>query len=69
MFFFQERPSCKALLHKKFTRTKLIEFLTGCSSVTIVTEACAEAIYETASRPSVRFVKPRTESRQVMQAL
>ena len=58
----------QSVVAQKFTRTKLIEFLTGCSSVTIVTEACAEAIYETASRPSVRFVKPRTESRQVMQA-
>ncbi len=28
--------SGKALLYKKFTRTKLIEFLAGCSSVTVV---------------------------------
>lgn len=29
----------------------------------------AEAIYEAASRPSMRFVKPRTESQQAMHAL
>ncbi len=27
--------SCKALLRKKFTRTKLMEFLAGCSSATV----------------------------------
>lgn len=29
----------------------------------------AEAIYEAASRPSMRFVQPRTESQQAMRAL
>ena len=95
------------LLRKKFTRTKLIEFLAGCSSTTVVMEACAgahfmarriadlgheaklispqfvrpfvksnkndfvdaEAICEAASRPSMRFVQPRTESQQAMRAL
>lgn len=95
------------LLLKKFTRTKLIEFLTGCSSATVVMEACAgahfmarriadlghvtklispqfvrpfvksnkndfvdaEAICEAASRPSMRFVQPRTEAQQAMRAL
>ncbi|MBC8955062.1 IS110 family transposase [Xenorhabdus sp. PB62.4] len=99
--------SGKALLRKKFTRTKLIEFLAGCSSATVVMEACAgahfmarriadlgheaklispqfvrpfvksnkndfvdaEAICEAASRPSMRFVQPRTESQQAMRAL
>lgn len=95
------------LLRKKFTRTKLIEFLAGCSSATVVMEACArahfmarriadlghvtklispqfvrpfvksnkndfvdaEAICEAASRPSMRFVQPRTEAQQAMRAL
>lgn len=99
--------SGNALLRKKFTRTKLIEFLAGCSSATVVMEACAgahfmarritdlgheaklispqfvrpfvksnkndfvdaEAICEAASRPSMRFVQPRTEAQQAMRAL
>lgn len=35
--------SGNSLLSKKFTRTKLIEFLAGCSSATVVMEACAGA--------------------------
>lgn len=99
--------SGKALLRKKFTRTKLMAFLASCQSATIVMEACAgahfmarrmadlghtaklispqfvrpfvksnkndfvdaEAICEAASRPSMRFVQPRTESQQAMRAL
>ncbi|MDE9538540.1 IS110 family transposase [Xenorhabdus bovienii] len=99
--------SGQALLHKKFTRTKLMEFFANCSSATIVMEACAgahfmarrltdlgheaklispqfvrpfvksnkndfvdaEAICEAASRPSMRFVQPRTEAQQAMRAL
>lgn len=99
--------SGKVLLRKKFTRTKLIEFLAGCASSTVVMEACAgvhfmarriadlgheaklispqfvrpfvksnkndfvdaEAICEAASRPSMRFVQPRTEAQQSMLAL
>ncbi|MDB6372997.1 IS110 family transposase, partial [Photorhabdus bodei] len=99
--------SGKALLRKKFTRTKLMEFLAGCSPATVVMEACAgahfmarriadwghearlispqfvrpfvkinkndfidaEAICEAASRPSMRFVQPRTEAQQAMRAL
>lgn len=99
--------SCKALLRKKFTRTKLMEFLADCSPATVVMEACAgahfmarriadlghearlispqfvrpfvksnkndfidaEAICEAASRPSMRFVQPRTEAQQAMRAL
>ncbi|MDE9555321.1 IS110 family transposase [Xenorhabdus bovienii] len=97
----------KAILRKKFTRTKLMEFLAGSSFATVVMEACAgahfmarrvadldheaklispqfvrpfvksnkndcvdaEAICEAASRPSIRFVQPRTETQQVMRAL
>ncbi len=99
--------SGKALLRKKFTRTKLMEFLAACSPATVVMEACAgahfmarritdlghearlispqfvrpfvksnkpdfidaEAICEAASRPSMRFVQPRTETQQAMRAL
>lgn len=99
--------SGKALLRKKFTRVKLIEFLASCTSATVVMEACAgahfmarrivdlgheaklispqfvrpfvksnkndfvdaEAICEAASRPSMRFVQPRTEAQQAMRAL
>ncbi|CQD49436.1 putative IS110 Familly transposase [Yersinia enterocolitica] len=99
--------SGKALLCTKFTRTKLIEFLAGCTPATVVMEACggarfmarriadlghepkliypqfvrpfvksnkndfvdAEAICEAASRPSMRFVQPRTEVQQAMRAL
>lgn len=99
--------SGKALLRKKFTRTKLIEFLASCSPTTVVMEACAgahfmarkiiglghearlispqfvrpfvksnktdfvdaEAICEAASRPCMRFVRPRTEAQQAMRAL
>ncbi|KQJ38682.1 IS110 family transposase, partial [Escherichia coli] len=99
--------SGKVLLRKKFTRTKLIEFLAGCASSTVMMEACAgahfmarriadlgheaklispqfvrpfvksnkndfvdaEAICEAASRPSMRFVQPRTEAQQAMRAL
>jgi transposase len=97
----------KAILHKKFTRTKLMQFLATCPSSTVVMEACAgahfmarrisdigheaklispqfvrpfvksnkndfvdaEAICEAASRPSMRFVQPRTEIQQAMRAL
>ena len=90
--------SGKALLRKKFTRTKLMQFLATCPPSVVVTEACAgahflarrisdfghetklispqfvrpfvksnkndfvdaEAICEAASRPSMRFVQPRT---------
>ncbi|MFZ4170535.1 IS110 family transposase [Enterobacter ludwigii] len=96
-----------ALLRKKFTRTRLMEFLASCQSATVVMEACAgahfmarriadlgheaklispqfvrpfvksnkndfvdaEAICEAASRPSMRFVSPRTEGQQAMSAL
>ncbi|PQQ34501.1 IS110 family transposase [Photorhabdus laumondii] len=99
--------SGKALLRKKFTRNKLMAFLAGCPSATVVMEACAgahfmarriadlgheaklispqfvrpfvksnkndfvdaEAICEAASRPSMRFVPPRTETQQAMRAL
>lgn len=99
--------SGKALLHKKFTQTKLMEFLAGCSSATVVMEACAGAhfmarrivdlrheaklispqfvrpfvksnkndfidagaICEAASRPSMRFVQPKTAAQQTMRAL
>ncbi|MBD2812603.1 IS110 family transposase [Xenorhabdus sp. Vera] len=33
----------KTMLCKKFTRTKLMEFLAGCTSTTVVMEACAGA--------------------------
>ncbi|MBC8949902.1 hypothetical protein [Xenorhabdus sp. TS4] len=33
--------SGKALLRKKFTRTKLMEFLADCFPATVVMEACA----------------------------
>ncbi|MBC8951009.1 MULTISPECIES: IS110 family transposase [Xenorhabdus] len=97
----------KTMLRKKFTRPKLMEFLAGCTSTTVVMEACAgahflarriadlghdaklispqfvrpfvksnkndfvdaEAICEAASRPSMRFVQPRTETQQAMRAL
>ncbi|MEQ1963003.1 IS110 family transposase [Xenorhabdus khoisanae] len=99
--------SGKAILRKKFTRTKLMQFLATCPSSTVVMEACAgahfmarrigglgheaklispqfvrpfvksnkndfvdaEAICEAASRPSMRFVQPRTETQQAMRAL
>ncbi|PQQ35994.1 IS110 family transposase [Photorhabdus laumondii] len=99
--------SGKALLRKKFTRNKLMAFLAGCPSATVVMEARAgahfmarriadlghetklispqfvrpfvksnkndfvdaEAICEAASRPSMRFVTPRTETQQAMRAL
>ncbi|EFN9723524.1 IS110 family transposase [Escherichia coli] len=99
--------SGNVLLRKKFTRAKLIEFLAGCASSTVVMEACAgahfmarriadlgheaklispqfvrpfvksnkndfvdaEAICEAASRPSMRFLQPRTEAQQAMRAL
>lgn len=99
--------SGRALLRKKLTRAKLFEFLAGCTSATVVMEACAgahfmarrisdlghearlvspqfvrpfvksnkndfvdaEAICEAASRPSMRFVQPRTEAQQAMRAL
>ncbi len=92
----------KAIYRKKFSRSKLIEFLATCPATTIAMEACggshfmarrlaelghspklispqfvrpfvktnkndfvdAEAICEAASRPSMRFVQPRTESQQ-----
>lgn len=97
----------RALNRKKFTRTKLFEFLANSPSTTVVMEACAgahymarkiselghtpklispqfvrpfvksnkndfvdaEAICEAASRPSMRFVVPRTESQQEILAL
>lgn len=99
--------SGNALLRKKFTRTKLMQFLVTCPSSVVVMEACAgahfmarrisdighdvklispqfvrpfvksnkndfidaEAICEAASRPSMRFVQPRTETQQAMRAL
>ncbi|HBC3235043.1 TPA: IS110 family transposase, partial [Escherichia coli O146] len=99
--------SGKALLRKKFTRTKLMQFLATCPPSVVVMEACAgahfmarrisdfghetklispqfvrpfvksnkndfvdaEAICEAASRPSMRFVQPRTEPLQAMRAL
>lgn len=99
--------SGNALLRKKFTRTKLMQFLVTCPSSVVVMEACAgahfmarrisdighdvklispqfvrpfvksnkndfidaEAICEAASRPSMRFVQPRTENQQAMRAL
>lgn len=99
--------SGNALLHKKFTRNKLLEYLSVCEPTTVVMEACsgahfmarritnlgheaklispqfvrpfvksnkndfvdAEAICEAASRPSMRFVQPRTEAQQAMRAL
>lgn len=99
--------SGNALLRKRFTRTKLMQFLVTCPSSVVVMEACAgahfmarrisdighdvklispqfvrpfvksnkndfidaEAICEAASRPSMRFVQPRTEPQQAMRAL
>ena len=99
--------SGNAFLRKKFTRTKLMQFLATCPSSVVVMEACAgahfmarrisdigheaklispqfvrpfvksnkndfidaEAICEAASRPSMRFVQPRTETQQAMRAL
>ncbi|HCQ3813674.1 TPA: IS110 family transposase [Escherichia coli] len=99
--------SGNALLRKKFTRTRLMQFLVTCPSSVVVMEACAgahfmarrisdighdvklispqfvrpfvksnkndfidaEAICEAASRPSMRFVQPRTETQQAMRAL
>lgn len=99
--------SGNTLLRKKFTRTKLMQFLVTCPSSVVVMEACAgahfmarrisdighdvklispqfvrpfvksnkndfidaEAICEAASRPSMRFVQPRTETQQAMKAL
>ncbi|HCT1419294.1 TPA: IS110 family transposase [Proteus mirabilis] len=99
--------SGNALLHKKLTRNKLLEYLSVCKPTTVVMEACsgahfmarritnlgheaklispqfvrpfvksnkndfvdAEAICEAASRPSMRFVQPRTEAQQAMRAL
>ena len=99
--------SGNALLRKKFTRTKLMQFLVTCPSSVVVMEACAgahfmarrisdighdvklispqfvrpfvksnkndfidaEAICKAASRPSMRFVQPRTETQQAMRAL
>ena len=96
-----------AVIRKKFTRAKLIEFLSNCPPAVVVMEACggahfmarkiielghkaklispqfvrpfvksnkndfvdAEAICEAASRPSMRFVVPRTESQQAVFAL
>lgn len=63
--------SGKALLHKKFTRTKLIEFLAGCSSVTVVMEACVGAHFmarriadlgHEAKLISPQFVRPFVKS-------
>lgn len=99
--------SGRALIRKKFTRTKLFEFLANTPSAKVVMEACggshfmarrisslghearlispqfvrpfvktnkndyvdAEAICEAASRPSMRFVQPKTENQQAMQAM
>ncbi|EPS9067501.1 IS110 family transposase [Providencia stuartii] len=99
--------SGNALLRKKLTRNKLLEYLSVCKPTTVVMEACsgahfmarritnlgheaklispqfvrpfvksnkndfvdAEAICEAASRPSMRFVQPRTEAQQAMRAL
>jgi transposase len=35
--------SGKALLRKKFTRTRLMQFLVTCPSAVVVTEACVDA--------------------------
>ncbi len=70
-----QHKSGNALLRKKFTRTKLMQFLATCPSSVVVMEACAgahfkkdfvdaEAICEAASRPSMRFVQPKTEVQQ-----
>jgi len=97
----------KAVYRKKFTRSKVLEFLATCPATTIAMEACggshfmarklaelghfpklisqqfvrpfdktnkndfvdAEAICEAASRPSIRFVQPRTKSQQAIRAL
>lgn len=97
----------KALLRKKLSRLKLIEFLSNLPICTIVMEACngahylarklqsyghqvklispqfvrpfvktnkndfidAEAICEAASRPSMRFVSPKTETQQTLAVL
>ncbi len=102
-----QEQSGKALLRKKFTRTKLMEFLADYSPATVVMEVCAgahfmarriadlgheaklispqfvrpfvksnknyfidaAALCEAASRPSMRFVQPRTEAQQAMRAL
>ncbi|WP_234498063.1 IS110 family transposase [Vibrio maritimus] len=99
--------SGRKISHKKFTRTKLFEFLANTPPTTVVMEACAgahfmarkiqqlgheaklispqfvrpfvksnkndfidaEAICEAASRPSMRFVAPKTETQQAMKAL
>ncbi|CDL82247.1 transposase [Xenorhabdus szentirmaii] len=39
--------SGKALLHKKLTRTTLMEFMAECASATVVMEACAGAHFMT----------------------
>ncbi|MEQ2024347.1 IS110 family transposase [Xenorhabdus szentirmaii] len=63
--------SGKALLHKKFTRTKLMEFLAGCSSTTVVMEACTGAHFmarritdlgHEAKLISPQFVRPFVKS-------
>ncbi len=63
--------SGKALLHKKFTQTKLMEFLAGCSSATVVMEACADAHFmarriadlgHEAKLISPQFVRPFVKS-------
>lgn len=97
----------KALLRKKLSRLKLIEFLSNLLVCTIVMEACngahylarklesyghqvklispqfvrpfvksnkndfidAEAICEAASRPSMRFVNPKTQTQQTLMAM
>ncbi len=98
--------SGKKIMSKKFTRTKLFEFLVNTPATVVVMEACAgshfmarkiahlgheaklispqfvkpfvksnkndfvdaEAICEAASRPSMQFVQPKTESQQAMRA-
>ncbi|MFZ4221190.1 IS110 family transposase, partial [Enterobacter ludwigii] len=63
--------SGKPLLRKKFTRAKLIEFLGGCASATVVMEACAGAHFmarriadlgHEAKLISPQFVRPFVKS-------
>ncbi|MDX8001239.1 transposase [Xenorhabdus sp. Reich] len=63
--------SGKVILRKKFTCPKLMEFLAGCSSVTVVMEACAGAHFmarriadlgHEAKLISPQFVRPFVKS-------
>ncbi len=66
-----QEQSGKALLSKKFTRTKLMEFLTDCTPATVVMEACAGAHFmarqitdlgHEAKLISPQFVRPFVKS-------